>query len=250
MEGSVTQLINTLLLPPGGPILLAFTGLILWKLGFGRSLFVTGLLLLWLLSLPVTGKLLLSGLETYPALDEKTLNEFEAEAIVLLGASRYLAAPEYAGDTAGPEMLVRLRYAARLARLLELPVIPSGGITRGVGTAEARIYAEILRNEQGVKVDHLEPRSRNTWENARYTAQLMKQLGIQKIILVTHAAHMPRAIYAFQRNGIQPIPAPTGFLSIPPEQHSWFHYLPNPQAMANSAYALHEYLGLVWYRLK
>ncbi len=59
------------------------------------------------------------------------------------------------------------------------------------------------------------PRSQNTWENARYTAQLMKKLGLQKIFLVTDAAHMPRAIYAFDHNGVQPIAAPTGFVYDP-----------------------------------
>ncbi|MEN8177097.1 MAG: YdcF family protein [Pseudomonadota bacterium] len=250
MEVSTTQLIDSLLLPPGGPILLAFIGLVFWRLGLGRRLFVFALVLLWISSLPATEKLLFAGLETYPALDEQTLNNLEADAIVLLGARRYLNAPEYAGDTAGPPMLVRLRYAARLARRLDLPVIPSGGITGNIGQAEAQIYAKILRDEYGVRVEHIEPRSHNTWENARYTAQLMKKLGLEKIILVTDAAHMPRAIYSFEVNGIDPIPAPTWFLSLSEQKLAFSHFLPNGAAMANIAYALHEYLGTLKYRLQ
>lgn len=247
---NTTQLIDSLILPPGGPLLLAFLGLILWKLRFGRRIFVLALILLWTLSLPITEKLLLSGLETYPALDEQSLNALEADAIVLLGARRYLEAPEYGGDTAGPQMMMRVRYAARLAKKLGIPVIPSGGVTQNIGKAEAFIYADILRNEYGIAVEQTEPRSIDTWENARYTAQLMKKSGLKTILLVTDAAHMSRAMYAFEHNGVNPIAAPTGFRSLYPRPLSWLHLLPNPQAMLNSAYALHEYLGLVWYSMK
>jgi uncharacterized SAM-binding protein YcdF (DUF218 family) len=250
MDMTTTQLIDSLILPPGGPLLLAFLGLILWKLRFGRRIFVIALVLLWALSLPITEKLLLAGLETYPALDEQTLEPIEADAIVLLGARRYLDAPEYGGDTAGPQMLMRVRYAARLAKRLDLPVIPTGGVTNNRGKAEARIYADILRNEYGLQVEHIEPHSLNTWENARYTAQLMKKLNLKKSLLVTDAAHMPRAMYAFEGNGLQPIAAPTAFRNVPDQPLTWQHLLPNGKTMANVAYALHEYLGLLLYSLK
>ncbi len=250
MDITITQLIDSLLLPPGGLILLAFIGLILWQLGFGRRLFVLAVLLLWLSSLPVTEKLLFAGLETYPALDSASLENLQADAIVLLGAGRYRDAPEYAGDTAGPRMLMRLRYAAKLANRLDLPIIPSGGGISDSGSAEAKIYREILRKEFGVRVEHIEHRSKNTWENARYSAQLMKKLGIEKIILVTDAGHMPRAIYAFEVNGIQPIAAPTWFLSRAGQKLRPSFFIPDPEVMTHVAYALHEYLGLLWYRWK
>jgi uncharacterized SAM-binding protein YcdF (DUF218 family) len=251
MDITTTQLIDTLLLPPGGPLLLGVLGLLLLRLGIGRKLVTLSLLLLWTFSMPVTQNLLLAGLETYPALTDLEINTHDADAIVLLGSYRYLNAPEYDQDSAGPRMLMRMRYAAWLAKRTNLPVIPSGGFTGNMGTTpEAKIYAVILRDEYGVEVEHLETRSQNTWENARYTAQLIKKLGLQKVFLVTDAAHMPRAVYAFDHNGMQTIPAPTGFVHDPEQASSWLNFMPSSHAMLNNAYALHEYLGLLWYSLK
>jgi uncharacterized SAM-binding protein YcdF (DUF218 family) len=193
----------------------------------------------------------MSGLEKYPPLTEIEINTQQADAIVLLGSQRYLNAPEYGRDSAGPSMLMRLRYAAQLAKKTGLPIIPSGGYTGNIGEEpEAKIYAEILRDEVGIPVEHMDTRSQNTWENARYTAQLMKKLGMQKVFLVTDAAHMPRAAYAFEHNGIQISAAPTGFVYDPEQRYSWLKFMPNSRAMQNSAYALHEYLGLFWYSMK
>jgi uncharacterized SAM-binding protein YcdF (DUF218 family) len=251
MDASITHIIDALVLPPGGPLLLGLFGLLFWQLGFARKLVLSALLLLWLFSMPVTENLLMASLETYPALSEADIKDKGADAIVVLGSQRYLNAPEYGKDSPGSTMLMRVRYTAWLAKKTGLPVIPSGGMPGNTGNeAEARIYADILRDEFGIQVEDTEPRSQNTWENARYTAQLMKKLGLKKIFLVTDAAHMPRAIYAFEHNGIQPIPAPTGFVHDPRRRYSWLSFMPNSQAMQNNAYALHEYLGLLWYSLK
>jgi uncharacterized SAM-binding protein YcdF (DUF218 family) len=249
MDVTTTRIIESLTLPPGGLLLLAFIGLILWKIGLGRRLFVLALLLLWLFSLPITAGLLMAGLERYPALEKQGLAAQEAQAIVVLGGGRYLDAPEYEGDTLNQRGFYRLRYAAKLAKATGLPVIPSGGTIQR-GKAEAVIAAKILREEFGVEVEHLEQRSQTTWENARYTAQLMKKEGINKILLVTEAFHMPRAMHSFKRNGIDPIPAPTHFKYVPYEHYALSDILPAAKALAYSADALHEYLGLTWYRMK
>jgi len=252
MEITTTQLVDSLLLPPGGPLILGVLGLLLIRVGLGRKLLALSILLMWVFSMPVTEDLLMTGLEKYPPLTEIELNTQQADAIVLLGTWRYLNAPEYGNkDTAGPNMLMRLRYAALLAKKTGLPVIPSGGFTNNQGDeSEARIYADILRDEYGIPVEHLETRSQNTWENARYTAQLMKKLGMQKIFLVTDAAHMPRAVYAFEHNGVQVTAAPTGFASTSDKSYTWLDFMPNPHAVSDTAYALHEYLGRFWYSLK
>ena len=250
MDVNTTRIIESLLLPPGGPLLLGFIGLLLWRIGLGRKLFVLALLLIWLFSLPVTAKLLMAGLEHNPALSEEQIKHTDTEAIVTLGSGRYLKAPEYGTDSVSRNALFRLRYAAWLAKRTNLPVIPSGGSPSIEGEPEARINANALIDEFGVRVEHIEQHSHTTWENARYTGQLMKKLGLKKIFLVTDAAHMPRAIYAFERNGINAIPAPTGFVYHPEHPRTWLEFLPSADAMQYSAFALHEYLGLVWYRLK
>ncbi len=78
-------------------------------------------------------------------------------------------------------------------------------------------------------------------------AQLVaKTYPTERLVLVTTAAHMPRALGLFQHAGLQPIPAPTGHFSKP--QQRWFTF-PSARNLANSEYWLHEELGLLWSKL-
>lgn len=243
-----TQLIDTFVLPPGGFLLLALLGLLAIRARLGQQLLALAVLLLWLFSMPVTERLLRTNLEQYPALTQTEIEKATADAIVVLGADRYYDAPEYAEDSAGQNTLFRLRYAAWLAKHSGLPVIPSGGLPRLDGLSEAQIMQKVLQSDYGLQIDDIEQRSRSTWENARYTAQVLQKTGMKRIILVTHASHMPRAVYAFERNGIGVLPAPTGFWSRIPERPAWLDYMPSAQALNQVHAALHEYLGLAWYQ--
>ncbi|EGV51103.1 YdcF family protein [Candidatus Endoriftia persephone] len=250
MDVITHRAIEYLLLPPGGPILLGFLGLLYWRFGYGRRVFVFALLLLWVTSLPITADLLAQGLEIHPALSEERLAESHPEAIIVLGGGRNLDAPEYGGDTVSARELERLRYAAKLARQTGLPVIPSGGAPIYFGEPEAKIAARILQDEFGVSVSQIEAASNTTWDNARLSAQLLKKLGIKQVLLVTNALHMRRAIYAFERNGVEVIAAPTSFIHKTNTRHVWLEGLPNGLAVKNVAYAMHEYVGLLWYYFK
>jgi len=86
----------------------------------------------------------------------------------------------------------------------------------------------------------LEERPQNTKDEARL---ISAKLGKQPFILVTSAAHMPRAMRLFQKYGGTPIPAPTHFLVQPSSKMS---LLPNIDALHKINIALHEYLGLTW----
>ncbi|MEJ2618879.1 MAG: YdcF family protein [Candidatus Thiodiazotropha sp.] len=251
MDSIDTQLIGSLLLPPTGPLLLGLVGLLLWWSAFGRKLVVFALLLQLILSLPITAEYLFNHLQQYPPLTRQQLTESQAAAIVVLGAGRYRDAPEYASDTASQRHLSRLRYAARLARQTGLPIIPSGGRPDGQGIAEAVIAEQLLKEDFGITVQYLEKRSSNTWENARYLARLLDSLGIGKIILVTDAAHMPRALYALQRHGIDAIAAPTNFeYHQSAERPLQQKLIPSAAAAMNISFGLHELLGGFWYSLK
>jgi uncharacterized SAM-binding protein YcdF (DUF218 family) len=251
MDSIDTQLIGSLILPPSGPLLLGVIGLLLWWSAFGRKLVVFALLLQLLLSLPLTAERLFNHLQQHPPLSRQQLADSQAEAIVVLGAGRYRDAPEYASDTASMRHLSRLRYAARLARQTGLPIIPSGGRPDGSGIAEAIIAEQVLNRDFGIPVQYLEKRSKNTWENARYLARLLDSLDLHKVILITDAAHMSRAIYAFQRHGVDAIAAPTNF-----EYHKlntqplYRKLIPSANSVKNIFFGLHELLGYYWYTLK
>ena len=142
----------------------------------------------------------------------------------------------------------RLRYAALLARQCHIGVTVSGGrVFRNQRKAEARLMAEVLQKEFNVTVVWRENQSRNTAENAEYTAALLQQNGVEHALLVTSAYHMPRAIYAFSHYGIGITPAPTAFIGR--SKGPVLKWLPSAAALAQSQLALHEYLGLLVYKL-
>lgn len=172
-----------------------------------------------------------------------------AQAIVVLGAGKYHAAPEYGGgDTMGEASLVRLRYAAALYRHTGTPVLVTGGSPEGSPVTEAQTMKAALENEWRVPVRWTESAARNTLENARLSHAMLAPQGVTRIYLVTHAWHMPRAQYAFERAGFEVVPAPTGFSTR--YELTLLDFLPHAGALRDSTHFFHEVLGLWWYRLK
>lgn len=165
-----------------------------------------------------------------------------ADAIVVLGGGRYLDAPEYGGDTAGPSTLERVRYAARLHRQTGQPILVSGGKPGGLGErSEAEIMRGILEQEFQVPVRWIEDRSEETAQNAAYSARILDEAGISRVYLVTHDAHMERAASAFAAHGIDVVPMITGFTR--PEPVSIFSWTPSFHGMAVTRAWLYETLA-------
>jgi uncharacterized SAM-binding protein YcdF (DUF218 family) len=252
----LTTLIKTLLLPPAMQIMLILLGLLLWRWhrGLSRGCLWLGLLSLWLLSLPVVSGLLHGGLETDYRVGRPIPVQApeQVQAIVVLGAGRHYRAEEYGGgDTLSHRALWRLRYGAFLAKRWDLPMIVSGGSERRfTGLSEAKIAADFLQHELGVSTVWLEGRSRNTWENAHFSKALLDKKGLSKVVLVTHAYHMRRSAYAFDRAGVEYIPMPTGSLATQASRAWWGSWLPTASGLQGSYLALHEYLGWLFYQLK
>lgn len=234
------KLLASLVLPPSGPLLLALAGLFLipFRPRLGRGLVVLALLVLTVLSLPVVGDGALRSLEIYPAVRPDQLRP--AQAIVILAGGTYPDAPEYGGDTVSPLSLVRSRYGAVLARATGLPVLVAGGAVFH-GRPEARSMEALLTQEFKVPVRFVEDASRDTRENARLSAAMLKEAGITHIALVSHAFHMPRAVPLFEAEGLTVIPAPTAYTTDGGDDI--FDWLPSATALKNSAYFFHEWLG-------
>lgn len=243
------KILAALILPPAGPILLALFGLWLlraksrrWQHG-GAALATLSLLGLLVLSLPVVGNALMAPLEPHPPIAPEQLRR--VQAIVILGGGSYFAAPEYGGDTVSHYTLERLRYGARLGRESSLPLLVTGGAPFG-GRAEAESMREALERDFGVKVRWVESAARDTAENARLSAPLLKAAGVTRIALVSHGWHLPRAIELFEKQGIEVTPAPTAFSTGSP---SLLEDL-LPGGLVTSRLALREYLGRLYNFLK
>jgi len=124
----------------------------------------------------------------------------------------------------------------------------AGGAFNPDETPEAMLMARTLEDSLGVVPDLLETRSRNTAENALNTRKLLEA---RHVLLVTHALHMRRAAQAFKVAGFEVTPAPMGYRAVfDAEDLSLFDFLPSAEALILSRNALHEYLGLGWYRLR
>jgi len=87
----------------------------------------------------------------------------------------------------------------------------------------------------------LETESRNTTENARFTADILQERGIQRILLVTSALHMPRSVALFERQGLEVIPAATDH-EVRPEP-VWRQWMPSTDALDGSGRAIKEIVG-------
>jgi uncharacterized SAM-binding protein YcdF (DUF218 family) len=77
---------------------------------------------------------------------------------------------------------------------------------------------------------------------------MLKQDGISRIVLVTHAWHLRRATAAFRANDMSVIPAPTAFYH--PGRSGFWHLIPSVAAFRMSTYAIHESLGILWYGVR
>ena len=246
--GLATNLIAAALLPPLSLVILLAAGLIVHRHRprLAMSLILLSTTALYALSTPWVGGLLQKSLEISRPV---TPNDLEtAGAIVVLGSGRHLDAAEYGGDTLNGRSLERLRYAALLHRASGLPILVTGGKPGGGTLAEGRIMQHVLSREYGSPPRWIEDNALTTWDNARFSAALLKQGGVKRIVLVTHAWHLRRAVPLFEAQGLAVVPAGIQFSST--RIDSPLDVLPTPAGLRDSSFALHEWLGILWYKVR
>ena len=129
-------------------------------------------------------------------------------------------------------------------------------ISGGTGSLydQEKKEAPLLRNfaiEFGVPESQIlmESASRNTYENALQTRQIMQEHGISQVMLVTTAIHLPRAMACFHKLGIAPIAYPVDFQLAPNWKYHIADIIPGSGAFRRSSVVLHESIGLLAYKL-
>ena len=212
--------------------------------------FVLGAGGFWLMSLPVVVQWGAKALEREPPLARSewaSLAE-RADVIVVLGAGRERGDLAWGTDQPTGVALERMRYAAQLAKASGLPLLTSGGLHYGTPPSEARLMADSLQRDFDVPVRWLEEQSRTTWENAQMSAALLLPQGVKRVVVVTQAWHMPRAVWSFEQAGFDVVAAPVGYLG-----HAYARpfggWMPESRAMWQSGQLLNEAVGLLGYRL-
>ena len=246
MLAIVKSLLVSLLIPPLGFATMAVLALLLPRQSRVRQI-VMGASLVGLIAMgmPVVADAMLDSLERRIA--APAAGSPVPKAIIVLGAEirRTSDSPSV---VVGRLSLERLAWAARLQRKTGLPVLISGGAVQDDLPPIADIMAESLREDFRVPVQWRETRSQTTWDNAVFSAEILKKEGITSVYVVTHAWHMRRALLAFRGTGLTVTAAPT-----PPDRRSGAildDFVPRASTWTVSYYALHEWIGYAWYALR
>src|SRR5215471_53650 len=221
-----------------------------WRKANGPKprLLALGVLGLFLMSSPPVGWLFLRVLEgPYP---RRQFPAEDAEAIVVLASDVYPPSPPVPTPRLGNDTSERTLYAAWLYKnSRQLPILASGGTSQPASPPYAMVMRDALLKE-GVPVSMIwsEEESHSTYQNALYSARLLKKKGIHRIALVTEAYHMLRAEKSFRKQGLEVVPAACGYRAYGSQIYA-HEFLPNWEPIAWNEDSLHEFVGLVWYRM-
>ncbi len=257
----LSKLLPLLVYPLGLACILLIIGFAFkYRHGVQRGLMITAVILLWLSSNRWVSYALARTLEWKNLPPEGTP---QAEVMVVLGGGTESDAsprPMTEINSAGDRVL----YAAKLYKDGAAPnILLSGGnlgFSTNQDTAPAREMEELLELT-GVSQEALwlQTESQNTYEDALYSSRILRENGIEEIILVTSAMHMPRAKALFEEQGISVIPAPVDFtvteqgwenLFKPNWQEALIYLLPNESSLGLTTNVIKEYIGTFIYGLR
>lgn len=206
----------------------------------------------WLAATPISAHLLMTTIERqYPAQSIKALPTTDV-AIVLGGAVQPPVAPRTAANLA--RSADHVLHAARLHRAGKVKrVLVRGGNVPWLPAS--RPEADLIRDlliEWGVPAGAISVagESRNTYENALEIKVMWRAAPFTSALLVTSAAHMPRAMAIFRRSGLPVIAATTDVEAVEAIPASVLRFLPDAEALFLTTSALKEWMGYWAYRAR
>jgi uncharacterized SAM-binding protein YcdF (DUF218 family) len=251
----LSKILPLFVMPISLVLMLVLAALLLLARGRTRiagAALVAAMAVLWLSSTPLVAEALYRNLEArYPPLPLDRVPE--AGCIVLLGG--VLSPPlQPRVDTELSDAVDRVYKTAQLYRAGKARmVIVTGGEQPWSKSpwAEAELIRDLLV-EWGVPRDaiFLEGSSRNTRENAVYSRNLINSINCETSLLVTSAAHMPRAVAAFRAVGVSIVPVSTDLRVIDKGVPAARDFLPSAAALAMTSEAIREWIGQAFYRLQ
>ncbi|GAQ95714.1 hypothetical protein TAGGR_3190 [Thermodesulfovibrio aggregans] len=228
------KFLTSLILPPGILIVLfLLLALLEKKRKFVRFLAVSSAIFVYLISIEPVKDLLLYPLEVNYTITDK----LNANAIIILGGG-IRSKDSLTEDTAN-----RLLAGYKLYKKTKIPVIVSGGAVEGK-ISDASAMASMLK-ELGVEPEKIieEDKSRDTYQNALYVSEICKERNFRKVIVVTSAYHMKRAMKLFKRTGLEVIPYAADFKRS--NYYNIYSFLPKFSNFAISSKAIREYIALI-----
>jgi len=247
----ISKLFTYLVLPPGIFILIFLV--VSFYIKKFKTFFLFCALCFYFLSNSYVADLLLSPLEL-PY--NKNLVNKHTDGVIVLGGGNIAGSVNL---PLGADAYKRAMYGFMIAKSKNIPLLYSGGgaYKRYTEAAAFKDSMNELKTYLGINIPfskklntnkfslHVEEKSLNTYQNALFSKEAFKQLGIKKptIYLVTSAYHMKRSIMLYKYFGFKVIPAATDFKISNRPKNAW-GYLPNISAFNKSYIALHEYAGI------
>ena len=248
---TLSKLMTPLISPLGISFLLWLAAAVLYKLRRGPWAMrcgIAGIAVVLVFSNPIIADALLGSLENDFA--TRPIEDYpRADMIVVLGGVTGPSLPPRQSVEA-MSGIDRLIDAVRLLRAGKArAIIVSGGSSygRGPGVTEAE-HLRDLALDFGVRERQvlLEMESRNTFQNAKFVRQRLEQMGFGRVLLVTSASHMWRAVACFRKQGLAVIPVPAD-IEVVPRPFNLLRFLPHSESMNFSSRAIKEYVGYFVY---
>ena len=231
-------------------LLLMVSGLILYRVAHVRSgilIVIFSLLTMLIVSIFPIGHYLLAQLEDrFP---KPEVIDAEITGIIVLGGfvdGELYERDKWSGLESG---IARLMGGAQLShRFKKARVIFTGGppISNKDGRSESEVAEDVFK-ALGVDMSRVsfERNSRNTAENAAFSKQIANPQKGDHWLLVTSAYHMPRAVGSFRSAGFAVGAYPVDFIA----NKKWPPHGSGTKGLVVLGYAVHEFLGLMAYRL-
>jgi uncharacterized SAM-binding protein YcdF (DUF218 family) len=194
----------------------------------------------------------LSGLleRQYPPMPVTSLPS--ADVIILLGGMTEPALPPRQAPDLN-QHADRAVLAADLYKAGKAPlIIATGGnwpYGPGVESEAADMAAILTRLGVPQSAILLEDQALDTAGNAAYSARIMAAHHLATALLVTSGIHMPRAVAAFRTAGISVTPAVADIVDVRTLRFAFRYFQPRPEALTETSEALHELIGMLYYRL-
>jgi uncharacterized SAM-binding protein YcdF (DUF218 family) len=255
MDIFLTALLARVVRPLAAGLALQAVGLVAWARGHRKAAAAaigTGFAVLLFASLPAGSNGFRGRVERlYLPLPMEAIPT--ADAIVVLGGGIGPPLPPRRSADLGPAA-DRVLHAARLYRAGKAPVVIASGGTvpwRASGTEGAHSMRGLLV-EWGVPREAIieEAASHDTHTNCVRTRELAEQRGYGRVLLVTSALHMRRALATCRSAGLDAVPAPTDYAVVDGRGDDPLRYVPTPTALNTNHQVLRELLGYAVYRFR
>lgn len=177
----------------------------------------------------------------------------DAQAIVVLSSGAFPPdGPRLTAEQDRTGMLRCLAAADLYFQGTACPIVVSGGVVPD--SDPPLILAQVMKDflvRLGIPASDIlvEGTSSDTFENAVESCQRLKEREVRKLVLVTDAVHLVRSVACFRKQGLEVVPCGCMYEATPSSE-ARYHPLPDSGAARNSYRVVHEWIGLLWYKLR